>query len=144
MYIAPRAANLAHLDDNLYIHNQTDLLQDMRAEQPLYETSRIDIVVDQDVFADVDFVSMNPGVGFGRLQELDPDERPLPRDIVIYEALPNDLPRVAGIITTVHQTPLSHVNLRAKQNQAAQRLHPRCHRQHRHLRVSSAATCATR
>ena len=110
------AANLAQVDDNLYIHIQTDLLQDMRAEQPLYQASRIDIVVDQDVFADVDFVSMNPGVGFGRLQKLDPDERPLPHDIVIYEALPNDLPRVAGIITTVHQTPLSHVNLRSIQN----------------------------
>ena len=88
----------------------------MRAQQPLYEASRIDIVVDQDVFADVDFVSMNPGVGFGRLQKLDPDERPGPRDIVIYGALPNELPRVAGIITTVQQTPLSHVNLRAIQN----------------------------
>ena len=111
-----RLESTAQVDDNLYIHNQTDLLQDMRAEQPLYEASRIDIVVDQDVFADVDFVSMNPGVGFGRLQKLDPDERPLPHDIVIYEALPNDLPRVAGIITTVHQTPLSHVNLRSIQN----------------------------
>ncbi len=35
---------------------------------------------------------------------------------MIYEALPNELPRVAGIITTVPQTPLSHVNLRAVQN----------------------------
>ena len=37
---------------------------------------------------------------------------------MIYEALPNDLPRVAGIITTVPQTPLSHVNLRALQDRA--------------------------
>ena len=35
---------------------------------------------------------------------------------MIYEALPNELPRVAGIITTVPQTPLSHVNLRAVQD----------------------------
>ena len=35
---------------------------------------------------------------------------------MIYEALPNELPRVAGIISTVPQTPLSHVNLRAVQN----------------------------
>ena len=41
---------------------------------------------------------------------------PHPRDIVIYEALPNELPRVAGIITTVPQTRLSHVNLRAMQD----------------------------
>ena len=47
---------------------------------------------------------------------LDPDERPHPRDVVLYEALPNELPRVAGILTTVPQTPLSHVNLRAVQD----------------------------
>ena len=44
------------------------------------------------------------------------DERPHPRDIALYEALPNELPRVAGIISTVPQTPLSHVNLRAVQD----------------------------
>ena len=35
---------------------------------------------------------------------------------MIYEALPNNLPRVAGIISTTPQTPLSHVNLRAVQD----------------------------
>ena len=47
---------------------------------------------------------------------MDPDGRPHPREVVIYEAVPNELPRVAGIITTVRQTPLSHVNLRAAQD----------------------------
>jgi Pyruvate phosphate dikinase, AMP/ATP-binding domain len=37
-------------------------------------------------------------------------------DIVLYDALPNEMPRVAGVITTVMQTPLSHVNLRAVQD----------------------------
>ena len=41
---------------------------------------------------------------------------PHPRDVVVYEALPNELPRVAGIISTVPQTPLTHVNLRAIQD----------------------------
>ena len=36
--------------------------------------------------------------------------------MVIYETLPNELPRVAGIISTVPQTPLSHINLRALQD----------------------------
>ena len=35
---------------------------------------------------------------------------------MLYEALPNELPRVAGIISTFPQTPLSHVNLRAAQD----------------------------
>ena len=83
----------------------------------LYEASRIDILLDADIFDDADFVAMNPEVGYGRLQLLEPDDRPHPRDIVIYETLPNELPRVAGVVTTVPQTPLSHVNLRAIQNQ---------------------------
>ena len=47
---------------------------------------------------------------------MEPDERPHPHDIVIYEALPNEMPRVAGIMSTMPQTPLSHVNLRAIQD----------------------------
>ena len=53
------------------------------------------------------------------------DERPYPRDIVIYDTLPNDLPRVAGIMTTVPQTPLSHVNLRRRARRRSQCLYPR-------------------
>ena len=59
---------------------------------------------------------MNPGEGYGLLRSLEPDEHPHSRDVVIYETLPNELPRVAGIISTVPQTPLSHVNLRALQD----------------------------
>lgn len=43
-------------------------------------------------------------------------ERPGPLDVVVYDGLPNEMPRVAGVITTVMQTPLSHVNLRAVQD----------------------------
>ena len=39
------------------------------------------------------------------------DERPTARDVVLYKTLPNEMPRVAGIITEVTKTPLSHVNL---------------------------------
>jgi hypothetical protein len=46
----------------------------------------------------------------------DLNETPGSRDIVLYDALPNSLPRVGGIITSVVQTPLSHVNLRAIQD----------------------------
>ena len=68
------------------------------------------------IFRDVSFSALNAGEGYGRLQALEPDDRPNPRDIVLYETLPNELSRVAGIISTQPQTPLSHVDLRAKQN----------------------------
>ena len=108
---------MAHIDDDLYVLNSEDLVEMYEPEQLLYEASRIDILLDADIFDDADFVAMNPEVGYGRLQLLEPDDRPHPRDIVIYETLPNELPRVAGVVTTVPQTPLSHVNWRAIQNQ---------------------------
>ena len=58
----------------------------------------------------------NQEEGYGFLRVMSLQERPNPRDIVIFETLPNELSRVAGIITTVPQTPLAHVNLRAVQD----------------------------
>ena len=81
------------------------------------ENPRIPVVDDGIIFRDVSFSALNAGEGYGRLQVLEPDDRPNPRDIVLYETLPVELSRVAGIISTQPQTPLSHVNLRAKQDQ---------------------------
>ena len=81
----------------------------------MYQSSRLPLVFDADLFSE-DFLALNPGEGYGLLRSLEPDDRPHPRDVVLYEALPNELPRVAGIISTVAQTPLSHVNLRAVQD----------------------------
>ncbi len=61
-------------------------------------------------------VVLNRAVGYGLLRVMKLGERPGPLDLVLYDALPNEMPRVAGVITTVMQTPLSHVNLRAVQD----------------------------
>ena len=110
------AASMPLLDDNtaLFIHNVA--LQSVQSKLPLYRASRMHLLFEGNVRPVSRFLALNPGVGFGRLQVLDPDDRPHPRDIVLYEALPNELPRVSGIISTAAQTPLSHVNLRAVQN----------------------------
>ena len=60
-------------------------------------------------------LASSEGYGFFRHME-NLGETPGSRDIVLYDALPNSLPRVGGIITSVIQTPLSHVNLRAIQD----------------------------
>ena len=101
--------------DLVYLFKNDQLLQIQHALRR-YETSRIPLVFDYDLWPEADFVPLNEEVGFGLLRVLEPDERPSLRDVVIYEALPNNLPRVAGIISTVPQTPLSHVNLRAIQD----------------------------
>ena len=113
------AASMPFLENNLaYYPVYESALPRYHREKALYDASRVNVVLENDIFPDVDFIPLNAGEGYGYLREMSLDERPNPRDIVIYETLPNDLPRVAGIITGVPQTPLSHVNLRAVQNKA--------------------------
>ena len=111
------AASLPLLDNNLAYRpiwprqrEQYDL------ERTRYDDSRVNVLLEEDILRDVDFIPFNREEGYGFLRVMSLEERPNPRDVVIYEALPNELPRVAGIITTVPQTPLAHVNLRAVQD----------------------------
>jgi hypothetical protein len=88
-----------------------------QAEKTNYEKGELPIYLDDDLNnADVGYLPFNLGASFGRLRLMKLDELPGPRDIVVYKTLPNEMPRTAGIITAVRQTPLSHVNLRAVQD----------------------------
>ncbi len=110
------AASLPLIEKNLSLYIPNQKLPTTRHVVPLLRESRIPLLFTEHVIPGGNFLALNPGEGYGRLQVLDPDDRPHSRDVVIYEALPNELPRVAGTISTVPQTPLSHVNLRAVQN----------------------------
>ena len=111
------AASMPLLEDNLaYYPMWSKAVPRFHKDKSLYDDSRVDVLLAEDIAFDLDFISLNRGRGFGFLRAMSLGERPNPRDIVIYDALPNELPRVAGIITTVPQTPLSHVNLRAVQD----------------------------
>ena len=110
------AASMPLLDDNLAFHIPNNALPNFQSELPLYRESRINLLFDEDILPETRFLALNTGEGYGLLRVMEPDERPNPREVVVYEALPNELPRVAGIVSTVPQTPLSHVNLRAVQD----------------------------
>ena len=110
------AASMPLIEDDLAFYISNDALLHSQPDLPLYRESRINLVFDDEILDETSFVALNPGEGYGLLRVMDPDDRPHPRDVVIYEALPNELPRVAGIISTVPQTALSHVNLRAIQD----------------------------
>ena len=110
------AASMPLLQDNLSYHIRNPFLQRLQQDLPLYDASRIDLLFDEDIATKDGFVGLNAGVGYGQLRLMDLEDLPQSRDVVIYRSLPNELPRVAGIITTVPQTPLSHVNLRAIQD----------------------------
>ncbi len=111
------ASAMPFLENNLAYYPQTEReLWHYQREKAKYDASRVNIVLEEDILPDVAYIPLNQAEGYGRLRLMGEGDDPRPGDIAIYESLPNDLPRVAGTITTVPQTPLSHVNLRAIQN----------------------------
>lgn len=61
---------------------------------------------------------LNPGVAYGTLKRLSPDDLETTvvsfQDILLLTRLPLELPLVGGTITEERQTPLAHVNLAAR------------------------------
>ncbi len=85
-------------------------------EKSDYVAAKLPVFHAEQVYADIGFLPLHQAVGLGRLRLMRGNERPGVRDVVVYRELPNEMPRVAGVITAVRQTPLSHVNLRAVQD----------------------------
>lgn len=90
--------------------------QQWATEKDAYVKGKIPVFHAEDVYGEVGFLPLNEAESFGRLRLMENGIRPGPRDIVIYRNLPNEMPRVAGVLTGFRQTPLSHVNLRAIQD----------------------------
>ncbi len=111
------AANMPVLRNNFAYYPMPEAaLARYWQEKDLYDASRVMILLEEAFYANVNYLPLNRTEGYGLLKRMSMDERPHSRDIVLYEALPNEMPRVGGIITSVPQTPLSHVNLRAIQD----------------------------
>lgn len=110
------AANMTFLENNLSYfitaNNENEYYQD----STLFQNSRIPVLFESDIYDGIDYWGLNQAEGFGFFRQITLEETPAAKDIVLYESLPNTLPRVGGIMTSVVQTPLSHVNLRAIQN----------------------------
>lgn len=91
----------------------TQVLRNQAAE---FAAGTVDVVTSDELFASTTFGVLNPGVSFGRLVIAPSVTAVTSRDIVVLATPPPDLSRVAGILTAAPQTPLSHLNLKAKQN----------------------------
>lgn len=87
-----------------------------KAEKGLYDASSVAVVRTEDLFAGISYTALTTGQTYGRLRIVDGPETVSARDIVVYRTIPNTLSHVAGIITEIPQTPLSHINVKAKQN----------------------------
>lgn len=90
--------------------------QIQKANEENFKASFIHSIETEDLFSNTTFQPMNQQAAFGRLVVANGGGTLSARDIVIFRNLPNDLSYVSGIITEVPQTPLSHVNLKAVQN----------------------------
>lgn len=110
------ATNMPFVKNNLSYFVTANSEQEYSRDSLLYDSSRVSVLFERDVYAQVDYWGLNAAEGFGFFREVMSGEIPAATDIVLYNALPNNLPRVGGIMTSVIQTPLSHVNLRAIQD----------------------------
>ena len=99
---------------DLYFHPASDAVA--REAERLPESVRV--ITSDALFADVDYLPLNVAESYGRLRFVDADaadgELLSFRDIVVLEAIPNDISVVSGIITEAFQTPLSHINVLSK------------------------------
>ncbi|MFK7787761.1 MAG: PEP/pyruvate-binding domain-containing protein [Crocinitomicaceae bacterium] len=96
----------------VYITNEADYNNEIN----LYQNSRVTALLESDIYAGINYLGLNKTEGYGFFRQVGPNEIPGLKDIALYDALPNSLPRVGGVITSIIQTPLSHVNLRAIQD----------------------------
>ncbi|MCA9189766.1 MAG: PEP/pyruvate-binding domain-containing protein [Pirellulaceae bacterium] len=110
-------AKMPILKGNIAYYPRSRAMNSYQRDKLLYDNSDLPVYLDEDLLlSDVAYLPMNNAESFGRLRILNDDLHPSARDIVLCKSLPNELPRVAGMITAVRQTPLSHVNLRAVQD----------------------------
>lgn len=103
----------------LAYHPAGEIHQDLyQIEQEQFAQLNIQHISTDQLFGSTTYSPLNSGEGYGRLRLIDPadPQPPTIRDVVIFKLLPNDLSHVAGVLTEEPQTPLSHINLKAKQN----------------------------
>lgn len=112
------SACLPFVEGNLAYHPAGETQRTVFADEAeAFEQSMIRTISTEALFGSKTFDALNPGITFGRLIIAEGSTVSLTaRDVVIFRHLPNDLTHVAGIITEVPQTPLAHVNLKARQN----------------------------
>jgi pyruvate, water dikinase len=99
----PDAMKLAVLDNNP-VFSQAAVLPE-----------KIELISSDDVYANQSFQCLKAGTAYGYLRKISSKEISKasidPHDIVILDNLPLHLPWVQTVITSVFQTPLSHINV---------------------------------
>ncbi|MEQ0564669.1 PEP/pyruvate-binding domain-containing protein [Amycolatopsis sp. NEAU-NG30] len=80
--------------------------------------SELPRVFAHELFSSAPFVALNPGTATGRLRAFRTEAEYRAAtldwtDIIVMDRVPDDIPRLAGIVNARHTTPLSHTNVLA-------------------------------
>jgi pyruvate,water dikinase len=104
-------ADSAFFGPELYIHPTSEAIAAVAEDLP----SSIGIITTDDLFEGIEYQPLNLGTSLGRLRFMKAGQLETEfvnfRDIVVLDAVPNDISVVMGIITAEFQTPLSHINV---------------------------------
>ena len=95
----------------LYFHPTSTTMEKLIPSLP----EDVKIMTTDELYAGVDYQPLNLGTTTGLLtfhtrEEVDGQYTPF-RELVVLDAVPNDISIVAGIITAEFQTPLAHINV---------------------------------
>ncbi|MBI3558560.1 MAG: phosphoenolpyruvate synthase [Deltaproteobacteria bacterium] len=84
------------------------------------DPSALPRVFSHELFSSAEYIALNPGTAQGRLRVFRSQKDYLAAaatlewyDIIVMDRVPDDIPRVTGIINAQHTTPLSHTNVLA-------------------------------
>ena len=89
-------------------------------ETTLERAADLPVIFSRELFASAQFIALNVGAAKGRLRVFATEEAYRAAratiewfDIIVMRRVPDDIPRVSGIINAEHTTPLSHTNVLA-------------------------------
>ncbi len=105
-------ASHAFFGDSLYFHPTSQTVENVAAALP----KSVKIITTDELYKGIDYQPLNYGTTMGKLvfvtaNQLENGTYVSFRDIVVLDAVPNDISVTSGIITQMFQTPLSHINV---------------------------------
>lgn len=106
-----KIADACFCGKDLHFHPTSKAIEDEARKLP----ASVKIITTDSLYQGIDFQPLNYGSSMGRLVFMTARELETKyvgfRDIVVLDAVPNDISVVSGIITQQFQTPLSHINV---------------------------------
>lgn len=106
-----KIAEACYCGDSLYFHPTSQAVELEAKKLP----ASVKVITTDELYQGIDYQPLNYATGMGRLVFLTAKNLETQyvgfRDIVVLDAVPNDISVVSGIITQEFQTPLSHINV---------------------------------